>query len=103
MLKNTFYIASTLLLLIGASYGLSKYHHTNFIDYSFFIGLIVTVSIIFFTSTGEVKARFFDSSFQGRMGLKASFKHQEFSFSPNVPFYTSLVFTIITFTAMFFD
>ena len=70
MLNKVFSIAITLLLLIGLSFGLTHYYQLNLFDYSFFVGVMVTVSIFFFTSTGEVKGRFLDRGFQRLNGIR---------------------------------
>ena len=100
MLKKVFSITITLLLLIVLSFGLTQYYQLNLFDCSFFVGVMVTVSIFFFTSTGEVKGRFLDRGFQRLNGIRPVIEDQELGFSPPLPFFVSLVYTIITFVAM---
>ena len=103
MLKKGFSIVVTLFLLIGSSFALSHYYHLDFLDYSLFVGVMASVSIFFFTSTGEVKGRFLDKGFQGVHGIRPVVGEQKLSFTPSIPFITSLVYTLLTFTANFFD
>ena len=103
MLKKGLSIAITLLLLLGSSFALSHYYHLNFFDYSLFVGVMVTVSIFFFTSIGEVKGRFLDRGFQRLYGIRPAVEDQKLSFTPSIPFITSLIYTIISFAAIFLD
>ncbi|WP_026568283.1 hypothetical protein [Bacillus sp. UNC41MFS5] len=99
-MKKLITIFITLLVLTGLSYGITYYTHSKFIDYSFFIGLAVTVIIWFFTSKGGYTSRNLDVSVQGTTGIKVD--QQKYEFSPNFAFLTSLVYTIINLGAMLF-
>jgi hypothetical protein len=68
----------TFLVLTGLSYGITYYTHTKFIDYSFFIGLAVTVMIWFFTSKGGYTSRYLDMTIQGTTGVKVDQQKYEF-------------------------
>lgn len=84
----------TLLFLLGLSFGITFFTHTKFIDYSFFIGLATTVIIWFFNSKGGFGSRHLVMTIQGSTGIKMD--NQKFEFSPNIAFYTSLAYTIIS-------
>jgi len=99
--KKILAIVLTLFILIGLSFGLSHYLQSNFFDYSFFVGLIVTVVIWFFSSKGGVTSRNLDMRVQSTMGMKTS--QEKFEFSPNLAFVTSLLYTIFTFAATLFQ
>lgn len=101
MIKKTLTIIITLLILIALSFGLSHYLHSKFYDYSFFVGLEVTVVIWFFTSKGGITSRSLDLTVQGTTGIKT--EKQKFEFSPNLAFITSLVYTVVTFALMIFE
>ena len=102
MLKKIMTIGVTVLILVSLSLGLSRHHHFDFLYYSCFVGVMVTTAIFFFTSTGEVKGRFLDVASLGRWGLKSGAENKEHSFTPSLPFFTSLVFTILSFAILFF-
>ena len=99
-MKKLVTIFLTTVVLLIASYTLTHFTHTNFIDYSFFVGMAVTVIIWFFTSKGGYTSRSLDSSIQGTTGIKM--EKQKYEFSPNIAFFTSLAYTIITFAAMLY-
>ncbi len=104
MFKKILTITLTLLLLIGTSFSLSHHYHSNFLDDSFFVGVIFTLFNWFFTSTGELKARYYDQAIQGVRGIKTDIPNvnKEFFFYPNLPFLTSLIYTLIAFTTKFY-
>ena len=99
-MKRPITIVITFLNLTGLSYGITYYTQTNFIDYSFFIGLAVTVLIWFFTSKGCHTSSFLDMTVQGTTGIKVD--KQNYEFSPNLVFLTSLAYTIISLVVMLF-
>lgn len=99
-MKKIITIVITLLVLVGLNYGLTHLTHTRFIDFAFFIGIIVTVIIWFFTSKGGYSTRSLDATIQGTTGIKANEYKDEFS--PNIAFYTSLVYTVITLVAVIY-
>ena len=99
-MKRVITIVITLLVLMGLSFGITYFTHTKFIDFAFFIGIAVTIIIWFFTSKGGYTARSLDATIQGTTGIKAN--EQKDEFSPNVAFYTSLIYTIITLIAVIY-
>jgi len=87
---------------MGLSFGLSYYTHSKFFDYAFFVGLIVTVMIWFFTSKGGVTSRSMDGTIQGATGIKST-EHHKFEFSLSPSFVMSLIYTVFTFVAMLYQ
>lgn len=99
-MKRIITIIITLLVLIGLNYGLTYFTQTKFIDFAFFIGVLITVIIWFFTSKGGYTSRSLDVTLQGTTGFKAN--EQKYEFSPNAAFYTSLIYTIIALVAVIY-
>jgi hypothetical protein len=95
MIKRLVIIGITLLFLFGLSYGITYYTNTKIIDFSFFIGFACSVIIWFFTSKGGYTSRNLDLTVQGTTGIKI--EKQQYEFSPNLVFFTSLAYTIISF------
>lgn len=102
MKRKLITIFITLLVLLGVNFGITYFTHSKFIDYSFFIGLAATIIIWFFTFKGSSFAsRHINLSIQGSTGIKM--ESQKLEFSPNIAFFTSLAYTIITLVAMLYD
>ncbi|WP_144510089.1 hypothetical protein [Bacillus sp. FJAT-22090] len=101
MKRRLITIVLTLLVLIGLSFGIAYFTHTTFIDYSFLIGLAATVSIWFFNSKGGFGSRRLNGNIQGSTGIRM--ENKSFEFAPNYAFFTSLVYTIITIAAVFYN
>ncbi|MDY0395506.1 hypothetical protein ACFSMW_18190 [Virgibacillus halophilus] len=99
-MKRVITILITLIVLAGLSYGVTYFTHTKFIDFAFLIGIAVTVIIWFFTSKGGQTTRILDATIQESTGIKGDQEKHEFS--PNVAFYTSLIYTIITLAAVIY-
>ena len=97
MKRRLITIVITLLVLVGLSFGITFFTHTNFFDYSFFIGLAVTIIIGLFTSKGGFGSRRLHIAIQGSTGIRMD--SQKFEFSPNIAFYTSLAYTVISIVA----
>ena len=96
VLKKLKSIIITSFVLIGLSYGVSYYTKAHFLDYAFFVGVIVSVVIWFFTSKGGFTSRHLDMSIQANTGIKMEKQNHDFSFSPSIAFLTSVAYTIIT-------
>ncbi|NRD76970.1 hypothetical protein HPT25_05610 [Bacillus sp. BRMEA1] len=97
-MKRLLTILVTILVLLGLSFAFTYFTHIAFLDYSFMIGLIVTLIIWFFSSKGGVTSRNADGNIQGMTGFKL--EQQKFTFTPNLAFFTALAYTIITFAVM---
>lgn len=93
-------IVITLLVLLGLSFGFTYLTDTKFIDYSFLVGMIVSIIIWFSNSKGGFTSRLTDMTVQGTTGIKM--EGQKFEFKPNIAFFTSLSYTIITFGVMLY-
>ncbi|MER2171010.1 MAG: hypothetical protein ABS938_10260 [Psychrobacillus psychrodurans] len=92
----------TLLVLIGLSLGITYFTHSKFIDFSFLVGLVATVTIWFFTSKGGGSGtRHLDMSIQGSTGIRM--EDEKFEFSPNVAFFTSVAYSVISIVAMLYQ
>ncbi len=100
-MKRLITIIITLFVLFSLSFGITYFTHTKFIDYSFFIGIVVTAIIWFFTSKGGYTSRNVDMTVQGTTGIKTEQLKNEFS--PNVAFFTSLAYTAISLVVMLFQ
>lgn len=91
-MKKTLAILITLFVLIGLNLGISYYTHSKYLDDSFFVGLSVTVIILFFTSKGGLTTRRMDMKVRADINVE----QQKFRFSPNLAFFTSLIYTIFS-------
>jgi amino acid transporter len=100
-MKRLITIIITLLILLGLSYAVTYYTHTKFIDFSFFVGLVVTVIVWFFTSKGGFTSRNAEMMIQSQTGIKL--EKQKYEFSPNVVFFTSLAYTLISLVTMLYQ
>ena len=87
-------IIITILILLGFTFGLTYFIEAKFIDYAFFVGLIVTIVIWFFSSKGGFSSRNLDISIQATTGMKQ--ENHKYEFAPNIPFLTALVYTVIS-------
>ncbi|MRX72810.1 hypothetical protein GJU40_11700 [Bacillus lacus] len=94
-------IVITLLILICLSFGIATYFDANFSDYSFFVGLVVTVVIWFSNSKGGATSRLLDVTVQGGTGIKS--KQEKFEFSPGLIFLTCLAYTVVNLVALLFQ
>jgi hypothetical protein len=99
MVKKALTIIITLLVLIGLCYGITYFTNTNFIDFSFFTGLVTTVIIWFFASKGGFASQYVDAMVQ-KDTTNFKMKSDKYKFKPNIVFLTSLTYTIISFVAM---
>lgn len=99
-MKKIVSIVITLLILFGASYGVSYFLHKNFIDYAFLVGIVISLGIWFFTSKGGYTSNNTDRMIQIQIGMKVD--KQKYEFTPNLAFFTSLVYTIVTFALMIY-
>ena len=90
----------TLLVLVGINYIVSKSTNTNFIDFSFGIGLIMSVIIWFFTSKGGFVSKYADVTMQSDT-TNWKMRNEEHRFHPNVAFYSAILYTIISIVLTF--
>ena len=99
-MKKLITISITLGILLASSYGLTFISNAKFIDFTFFVGLTVSVLIWFFNSKGGFSSRNVDMSVQSTTGIKADI--EKFKFYPNVAFFTSVTYTVLSLAATFF-
>ena len=99
-MKAIINIVITILVLIGLSFALTYLTHTKFIDYSFLIGMIASLIIWASNSKGGFSSRDMDMTIQGTTGIRM--EGQKFEFKPNIAFFTTIAYTIITFVAMLY-
>ena len=97
MQKMVSSVLFTLLGLVVFNGVLAWHYHTSFFEFSFFTGLIMTFSLLFFTSSGEGKIRYIDSGYQGVHGVRSGYSNagRGYQFSFNGPFWTSLTYTLV--------
>jgi hypothetical protein len=93
-MKRLIKILLTIIIFIGITYALAHYTNGEFIDYSFFTGLIFSSAYWFFTSSGGFTTDVLDVSVQGTTGTKM--EKQKYKFSPDIVFLTSAAYTIIS-------
>ena len=93
-------ILITTLVLLALSFVFTYLTNTKFIDYSFLVGMIASIIIWFSNSKGGFTSRLTDMTVQGTTGIKM--EGQKFEFKPNIAFFTSLSYTIITFVVMLY-
>jgi len=97
-MKRFLSILITLVILAGLTYAITLFTNSKFIDYSFVVGIVVTIIIWFFTSKGGFTSNHVDRIVQGSTGIKA--QQQKYEFTPKAAFFTSLVYTIISFISV---
>lgn len=97
--KKALKIIITLVILLCLSYAFTYFTHTKFIDYAFVVGIISTVNILLFTSRGGFASQYADSTIQSQT-TNFKLKSQSFEFKPNIAFFTSLTYTILSLIAM---
>lgn len=100
LMKVIINIVITILVLLGSSFGLAYLTHTRFIDYSFLIGMIASVIIWSSNSKGGFSSRHMDMTIQGTTGIRM--EGQKFEFKPNIAFFSSIAYTIITLVVMLY-
>lgn len=93
-MKKLLKIFATLIILFILSFGTASFTNTKIIDITFFVGVIVTVVIWFFSSKGDITSHSLDMQVQSTTGYKI--EQQRYKFSHTIPFLTSLIYTIIS-------
>ncbi|GIN38065.1 hypothetical protein [Heyndrickxia oleronia] len=93
-MKKLLKIFTTLIILFILSFGTAYFTNTKVIDITFFVGVIVTVIIWFFSSKGGITSHSLDMQVQSTTGYKI--EQQRYKFSPTITFLTSLIYTIIS-------
>jgi len=99
-LKKLIFAIITLGVLIGLTWFVSDLMNAKMVDYAFFVGLVVTILIRFFTSSGGFVSNSINLSTQSQTGMKVSGAAGPFSVSQkSFSFLVSLVFTILSLLA----
>lgn len=99
-MKKLITILITLGILFALSYGLAFITNTKFMDFTFFVGLTVSGLIWFLNSKGGFSSRNLDMSVQSTTGIKTDI--EKFKFHPNIAFFTSITYTVLSLAATFF-
>ncbi|MBU5465928.1 hypothetical protein KQI49_03685 [Virgibacillus sp. MSJ-26] len=99
-MRNIIVIITTLVVLVGLGYLIAYFTYSAFIDYAGILGIAVTVIIWFFNSKGGHASRLADAKVQGYTDQKL--QKQKYAFTPNIAFYTSLVYSVIMLIALIY-
>lgn len=97
-MKKFIFAIITLGVILGLTWIVSDFMHAKMIDFAFFVGLIVTIIIRFFTSSGGFVSNSISISTQSQTGMKVTGENEgpftvtQKSFS----FLVSLAFTIVS-------
>ncbi|WP_121615422.1 hypothetical protein [Virgibacillus halodenitrificans] len=99
MLKNFISGVITVLFLIIINIILNDLTDTHFIDVMLFVGIVISLIIMFFSSSGGFTTKYTDLA----MGNPANDKgDKNFKFSPNVPFIVSVTYALAGLLAILF-
>jgi len=85
----------TIIFLVSGNFVVSHLTNSHFIDYMFFVGLAVTIFILFFSSSGGFTTEYTDVVTNKTNKILSNKKEQGFKFKPNIYFLTSLLYTVI--------
>ncbi|MBS4174667.1 hypothetical protein [Bacillus sp. FJAT-49736] len=91
----------TLLALLGINYAVAYLTGSNFIDYSFVVGLVSSIIVWFFTSKGGLTSRLTDAIVQIE-STNFKMKSDTYKFSPNTAFFTSVAYTLVAIVITFY-
>ncbi|WP_163102788.1 hypothetical protein [Peribacillus alkalitolerans] len=89
----------TLIIIVLINY-LATFVGLKFIDSSFITGLITTVIIHFFSSSGGFTSNQIRLQVQAQTGIKID--EEKSTFNPSFAFYTAIIYTIVSLIATFF-
>ncbi|MDQ0217373.1 hypothetical protein ELQ35_07465 [Peribacillus cavernae] len=88
------------ILVIGViNYLCTLFMEVKFVDASFFVGLCSVIFINFFTSPGGFTSDIARLQIQGQTGIKVD--QEKSRFNPSLPFYTAIIYTILSTIATF--
>src|SRR5699024_1338287 len=85
----------TIIFLESGNFVLSHLTNSHFIDYMFFVGMAVTIFIMFFSSSGKFTTEYTDVVTNKTNKILSNKKEQGFKFKPNIYFLISLLYTVI--------
>ncbi|OIK08193.1 hypothetical protein [Bacillus sp. MUM 13] len=92
-MKKIVSVFLTVIAFLAVNYFVSTVAKGNFIDYSFIVGLLLTVMVKFFTSKGGVSAKMAEGYTQATTTERMEHNNKEYSFSPGAVFYTGIAYT----------
>ncbi|MEH7442963.1 hypothetical protein V7201_11715 [Bacillus sp. JJ1122] len=88
------------LIIIGIiNIGITVVTEISFIDASAFVGLVSTVAIYLFTSSGGFTSRNLDMQVQAQTGFKIN--QSDIKFSPSYSFFASIIYLVGAIIATF--
>ncbi|MBD3107422.1 hypothetical protein IEO70_03510 [Bacillus sp. AGMB 02131] len=100
-MKQFLTILATLVFLIALNFGISSVTDTHFVDFSFVVGLTVSVLIWYFTSKGGYTAKHADTLAQAET-MNWKIKNEKFSFRFNTAFLTAIAYTVVAIGITFY-
>lgn len=89
----------TLILISLINIGITVVTEISFIDSSAFVGLVSTVVIYFFTSSGGFTSKGLDMQVQAQTGFKMN--QSDMKFSPSYSFFAALIYLVGAIIATF--
>ncbi len=96
-LKKLIFAIITLGVLIGLTWVVSDLMNAKMVDYAFFVGLIVTIVIRLFTSSGGFGSNSINLSTQSQTGMKVNGSEGPLTITQkSFSFLVSLTFTIVS-------
>ncbi|WP_010649821.1 hypothetical protein [Oceanobacillus massiliensis] len=96
---KVFWSAGTLIVIFVLNWAAVHLIGGSFIDYSFFIGLMVAVVIWFTNSSGGIVSSSIRMNVQAQTGIKI--EEEKKNFNPTVTFVTAVIYTLISAIATF--
>ena len=101
MWKKLLTIIITLLILVGVNLLVSKIAGTHFVDFSFGVGLLISVIISFFTSSGGFTSKYADTTMQANT-VNWKMKNEKYKLQPSTALYTSVAYTVLSIVITFY-
>ncbi|WP_088041006.1 hypothetical protein [Bacillus sp. EAC] len=95
-MKKLTFIVSTLAVLLGLTWLVSNFMDSRMIDYAFIVGIIVTIIIRIFTSSGGFLSNSVRLSVQTQTGIKVKEESQVQLPGKSISFLVSAIFTIVS-------
>nr|WP_259547696.1 hypothetical protein [Heyndrickxia oleronia] len=99
-MKKFLSIIITLSVLFGLNFGVSYLLNASLFEYSFFIGLAVTLTIWFFTTKGGFTTKSVD--FLVLSNTNQKMESEKYTYKPSIAFYTAFIYTLISMIALIF-
>jgi uncharacterized membrane protein len=95
-MKKLIFAVITLGILFSLTWFVADFMHGKMIEYAFIVGLIVTFSIKFFTSSGGFSSDNLNLITQAQTGMKVKDESQVHMGGKSFSFLVSLLFTIVS-------